>query len=99
MDAEEGTETITITVRVNGTNVNHHHRMGLKQNPFPQIGKAEYDKAERQINSLDGDPVKSAEDIRERLQGFGSEFIDLCIANYRPGKRTAFQVTFPARRS
>ena len=89
-------EIITIEVRINGTDTNPWHRLGLKQQPFPQIGKAEFDAGERQIRSLDGDPVKSADDIRARLAGFAPEFIDGVIERWRPGERVAFTVRFPA---
>jgi hypothetical protein len=85
----------TIKVRLNGTDENIWHKWGLKKNPFPQIGKAEFDAAERQINSLDGDPIKNIADIRRRLEGFDREFIELCIKQFKPGKRTVFEVTFP----
>jgi hypothetical protein len=87
----------TIKVRLNGTNKNSWHKMGLKQNPFPQLGKAEYDAGERQINSLDGDPIKDANDIRQRLKGFSEEFIEGCVARFKPGKRVEFLVNFPER--
>ncbi len=96
MDAE--VETITITVKINGTNVNPWHIYGLRQNPFPQIGKAEYDLADQQINSLNGDPVKSADDIRTRLAVFNDEFIEGCVARFQPGERVSFEVTFPVAR-
>jgi hypothetical protein len=91
-------ETITLTVRINGTDKNPWHKMGLKCNPFPQIGKAEYDAAELTLAELDGDPVTGPEDIRKRLRGFSPEFVELCVANFRPGERVAFDVTFPAAR-
>ena len=81
-----------IEVRINGTDENPWLRMGLRQNPFPQVGKAEYDAGERMLNSLDAEPIKSPDDIRERLKGFDPEFIELCIKHYEPGKRTKFTV-------
>jgi hypothetical protein len=89
---------VTMKIRINGTNENPWHRMGMKQNPFPQLGKAEYDRAEMMINSLDGDPIKGPEDIRERLKGFDPEFIEGCIKRYRPGERVEFTITFPEER-
>jgi hypothetical protein len=91
-------DSLTMEVRINGTKDNYWHRYGLRQNPFPQLGKHEYTTAERQVNSLNGDPVKGHEDIRQRLRGFAPEFIELCIAQYRPDKRVRFTVTFPADR-
>lgn len=86
---------ITVTVTINGTDVNSWNRWGLRQNPFPQVGLAEFDAGERQIHSLNGEPVRSEEDIRKRLHGFSAEFIDLCVAEYRPGQRVSFKVEFP----
>lgn len=82
-------------VTVNGTADNPWHRFGLTQNPFPQIGRAEYTRGEQQINSLDGDPVRSEADIRARLAGFTAEFVDGVVARWRPGERVSFRVTFP----
>lgn len=84
-------------ITLNGTDKNPWHKMNLKQNPFPQIARAEYNDAERQINSLDGDPLKGPEDIRKRLKGFSEELIELCIKHYQPGKRVRFSITFPER--
>jgi len=92
-------KTITITVRLNGTSENPWWPMGFMQNPFPQIAKAEYDQGERQIASLDGEPIKDANDIRERLKGFTEEFIEYCIARFKPGERVAFTISFPDRMS
>lgn len=66
---------------------------GLRQNPFPQLGRAEWD--ETAINSLDGEPIRDIQDIAERLQGFSQEFIELCQRNFLPGERVSFQVVFP----
>lgn len=84
-----------ITVRINGTDENPWAKMNLRQNPFPQIPKAEYETANRQLNSLDGEPVRGEADIRARLQGWTEEFIQACLANYVPGERTQFTVSFP----
>ena len=67
----------------------------MKQNPFPQLGRAEYDAGERQLASLDGDPIRGADDIRERLAGFDPEFVEGVVARFVPGERTTFVVTFP----
>ena len=88
---------VRLTVTLNGTDTNPWHRMGLRQNPFPQLGRAEYDAGERQINSLDGDPLTGEADIRRRLQGFDPEFIDLCVKCFKPGERVRFIVEFPER--
>jgi len=91
-------QTFTMAVTINGTDVNPWVKYGLRQNPFPQLGKHEFNPAERQVASLDGEPVRSAADIRERLRGFTPEFVDLCIASYLPGERIRFTVTFPESR-
>lgn len=84
-----------IVVTINGTDVNPWHRMNLRQNPFPQIPKAELSGAMQQLNSLDADPIRGPDDIRERLAGWSEEFVQACIASYKPGERTRFRVTFP----
>jgi len=86
---------VTIRIRINGTDTNPWHKLGMKQNPFPQLGKMKYDRAEMMLNSLDGDPIKDPQDIRERLKGFDPEFIEGCIKRYRPGERVEFTIIFP----
>lgn len=86
---------IELSVTVNGTHTNPWHRFGLRQNPFPQTGKAEYAVGERQLASLDGDPVRTADDIRERLAGFEPEFIEGVIQRWQPGRRVRFKIVFP----
>jgi hypothetical protein len=92
-------DRIELNVTINGTGVNPWHRFGLRQNPFPQIGKAEYAAGERQLASLDGDPVRTADDIRERLAGFGPEFIEGVIQRWQPGRRVRFKIVFPGGHS
>ena len=55
-------DRIELNVTINGTDMNPWHRLGLRQNPFPQIGKAEY-AASAGLASLDGDPGRTADDI------------------------------------
>ena len=69
-------DRIELNVTINGTDMNPWHRFGLRQNPFPQIGKAEYAAGERKLADLHGDPVRTADDIRERLAGFDPEFVE-----------------------
>ena len=90
---------IELNVTINGTDINPWHRFGLRQNPFPQTGKAEYAAGERQLASLDGDPVRTAGDIRERLAGFAPEFVEGVIQRWQPGRRVRFKVVFPAGRN
>lgn len=84
-----------ITVRLNGTDTNPYSKWGLRCNPFPQIGRAEYDAAERRLNSLGGEPIPDTDYIRHTLKGFSSEFIELCCSNFRKGEYIEFLVNFP----
>jgi hypothetical protein len=84
-----------LKVKLNGTNTNPWFRMGVRQNPFPQHPRAELMRAMKQLNSLDGEPLKGPDDIRERLAGWSEEFIELCIQQFKPGERVKFMVEFP----
>jgi hypothetical protein len=84
-----------ITVDLNGTAVNPYHLYGLKQNPFSQLSKSEYDSAIMTIQSLGADPIPNIYYIRERLKGFSDEFVELCVSKYIPGKMVSFTVEFP----
>lgn len=78
----------TVQFTINGSDTNPWHRMGLKQNPFPQIGLAEYDAGCRALNKLGGDPIPPEEAeayIRKTLQGFAPDFVDRAVASYRAG--------------
>ena len=97
-DPGEPGDELTITVTLNGTDTNRWRRWGLMANPFPQTAMMEFAKGDRQIASLDGDTIRSAADIRERLEGFADEFVDLCVSQFRRGQRVAFLVTFPRSR-
>ena len=92
-------DRIELNVTINGTGINPWHRFGLRQNPFPQIGKAEYAAGERKLASLDGDPVRTADDIRERLAGFGPAFVEGVIQRWQPGRRVRFKIVFPGGRN
>jgi hypothetical protein len=92
-------DRIELNVTINGTGMNPWHRFGLRQNPFPQTGKAEYAAGERKLASLDGDPVRTADDIRERLAGFDPEFVEGVIQRWQPGRRIRFKIVFPGRRN
>ncbi len=88
----------TMTVRLNGTSVNPFHKLGLTQNPFPQLAKYEYLVAEKQLAKLGGDPIphdRYAEYIRETLKGFDKEFVEGVIARFKPGEMVKFEFTFP----
>jgi len=86
---------MTITVCLNGTNRNPFHRWGLRQNPFPQMARAEYDAADRRLNSLGGEPIPDVEYIRKTLSGFSPEFVELCCSKFVKGEYVRFRVTFP----
>lgn len=89
-----------MTVTVNGTCENRWARYGLRHNPFPALPLSTAPiPAQMQLASLDGDPVRSAVDITERLRGFSREFVALVIDQWRPGERVTFTVTFPAERA
>jgi hypothetical protein len=92
-------DRIELNVTINGTDMNPWHRLGLRQNPFPQIGKAEYAAGERKLASLDGDPVRTADDIRERLAGFDPQFVEGVIQRWQPGHRVRFKIVFPGGRN
>lgn len=86
-----------LRVVLNGTDVNPFHKMGLRCNPFPQIAKAEYEAACIRMQELGGDPIpkdRPHEYIRERLDGFDPEFVELCCKSYRPGEMVRFMVEF-----
>ena len=84
-----------LKVTLNGTDRNPYARWGLKQNPFPQLGRAEFYQAEMTINSLAAEPIKDEADLRKRLRGFTGEFVNLCARNFKPGTTVSFYVTFP----
>jgi hypothetical protein len=85
----------TITVRLNGTDINPWHKFHLRCNPFPQIAKAEWDSGQSALAELDGDPLKGPEDIRARLSGKVSpELVELCVSQFKPGERVEFDFTF-----
>jgi hypothetical protein len=92
-------DRIELNVTINGTDINPWHRFGLRQNPFPQTGKAEYAAGESKLASLDGDPVRTADDIRERLAGFDPEFVKGVIQRWQPGRRVRFKIVFPGARN
>jgi hypothetical protein len=96
--SEQPHDTIRLTVRINGTDTNPWARYGLRQNPFPQVAKHELLAGERMLASLDGEPVTTTQDIRDRLAGCSAELIELCIAQWRPGERVEFDIVFPRYR-
>lgn len=88
---------MTLKVKLNGTTSNPYHQYGLRQNPFPQIAKAEYLEAVLRVQSLGADPIphnNSEKYIRRILVGFSEEFISLCVRQFIPGEMVSFDVTF-----
>lgn len=84
-----------LTVALNGTKVNPYAKMGLKQNPFPQIAKYEYTAHMLKLQSLGGEPIPDVAHIKRVLQGWSPEFVALCCRNFKPGEYVVFDVTFP----
>lgn len=85
----------TMTVELNGTSENPYHRLGLTQNPFPQVGKHEWNLMVLQVQKLGGDPIPDVQYIRDTLKGFTPEFIELCCNNFRKGQMVTFTMEFP----
>ena len=86
-----------LTVTINGTGTNPWHKMGLRQNPFPQIAKAELASYMNTLSQLDADPIKDVSQLREILKGWSQEFVELCCAQFKSGERVRFTVTLPQR--
>lgn len=87
----------TIMVHLNGTPENPFHKLGLTQNPFPQIAEHKWSGACLRMQSLGGDPIPHdtySEYIRERLKGFSEELIGLCISRFQPGKYVTLEVSW-----
>ena len=86
---------MTILVVLNGTDENPWHRMGLTQNPIPQLGKKEYDRACLHLQALGGEPIPDVDYIRNHLKGWNEEFVELCCTNFRKGEIVRFEVFWP----
>jgi hypothetical protein len=84
-----------LRVALNGLAVNPYHRLGLTQNPFPQLGKAQYDAHVLKVQALGGDPIPDSTHIRRELKGFSREFIELCVRKFKKGSYVEFDVTWP----
>lgn len=84
-----------LIIRLNGTDKNPFHNMGLTQNPYPQLGKAEYRVHEDILNRLGAEPIKSVDQIRETLKDrFSPELIELCCERFKLGEYVEFAVEF-----
>lgn len=88
-------EKVTLRVALNGTNENPYHKLGLTQNPFPQIATFEANGACFHLAKLGADPIPNAHAIREHLRGWGTEFVDLCCERFKKGVYVVFYVEFP----
>ena len=84
-----------LRVVLNGTNENPFHRMGLKQNPFPQIARYEVAAQCLHLQVLAGDPIPNTDFIRQHLKGWSQEFVDLLCQEFCPGVYVSFTVEFP----
>ena len=81
-----------LDVVLNGTSENLYSKMGLQQNPFPQIAKMEYHANVLRVQSLGAEPIPNIEFIKQVLVGFNNEFIALCCEKFMPGKVVKFSV-------
>lgn len=86
----------TMIISLNGTDINPFHRLGLRQNPFPQIARYEIDKQVMLVQSLGAEPIPDTDYIRLRLAGrVSQELIDLCCAQFVKGKNVKFTIHWP----
>lgn len=84
-----------LKVELNGTSVNPFHKMGLTQNPFPQIASAELSGSCLHLQKLGADPIPNADYIRKHLEGrMSQEFIELCCEQFKPGELVSFEIEF-----
>lgn len=85
----------TLEVILNGTDTNPFSVYGLTQNPFSQWANASYDHWIMQLQQLGADPIKSEEDIRDKLRVWSSEFIELCVGKFVLGRIVKFTIELP----
>lgn len=86
---------IEFLVTLNGTSENPYARLGLIRNPFPALADAHLPPVvEDTLADLAAGPIHGHADLRRRLAGWSPEFIELCIASYKPGRITRFAVSF-----
>src|SRR5206468_330458 len=86
--------TLRLRVELNGTDRNPYHKLGLTQNPFPQIAEHRYSGACLRLQSLGGEPCDPAK-IRRVLAGWEPAFVEELCRRWRPGEIVKFEVTFP----
>ena len=89
-------------VTLNGGDTNPYLKMGLRMNPFPILGKAQYNDAPIRLLGAASIPqeakrlgITPTQYIQGVLQGFSREFVELCWARYKEGEVTKFVVSFP----
>lgn len=85
---------VKMVVRLNGTDQNPWIDFGLTGNPFPVFGSMAA--ATSIMNNLHSVPIANEADLRERLAGCSSEFVELCCDNFVKGKMVTFVIEFPA---
>lgn len=86
---------IQFKVRLNGTTVNPFHGLGLKQNPFPQVGMAEYRALEYLLSKLSAEPIRDTTHLRELMEGADQAFIEGCCDRFQKGVIVEFTIEFP----
>jgi hypothetical protein len=85
---------IEFTVRLNGTNENPYHKLGLLQNPFPQVAKHEYSAQLLHLAKLGAVCIPDTNYIRRHLEGYSKEFVEECCRRFRRGEMVEFEVYF-----
>jgi hypothetical protein len=90
-------DTVRFVVTLNGTSENPYLRLGLRQNPFPQVGRMEYSRVNHSLARLAAEPMPTVDDLRRVLRELGStdEFRALCLTQYRPGEVVEFEIYIP----
>jgi hypothetical protein len=87
--------TTEFVVVLNGTHHNPYESLGLSRNPFPAVADASLPAGvEDTLADLGSRPIVGWEDIRTRLAGWSTEFVQLCLSEYKPGRVVRFKVTF-----
>ena len=97
--AADEADEVVLHFTINGTDANPYGRWGLRQNPFPQVSTGDAPvRPQLALQSLGGEPVRDAADIRERLAGyFTPGFIEGVVARWKPGEMVRIRLTFPRR--
>lgn len=78
----------SVSIMLNGTDSNPYKKYGLQQNPFathPALAK------------LAAEPIphnRYEQYIRDVLEGFSEEFVNLCVRNFKRGHLVKFIVNW-----